>query len=136
MLTPVACPDPGTTADYVVPHRPALTNAISRLIADRRAGLDRRAIPRRELLARVDAERRARVDRRRGPERRSTLDRRGRSRRMSGTESPGEHLRNALQLLSQPALTGSLEPDPRADFAAALERLRIALQLLERRSGL
>ncbi|HEX9280534.1 MAG TPA: hypothetical protein VF890_07805 [Gemmatimonadales bacterium] len=119
-----------------MPPPPPLTNSISRLWSDRRAGLDRREIPRREVLSRVERERRARVDRRRGPERRSTLDRRGRSRRVSGTESPGEHLRNALQLLSQPTLTGSLEPDPRADLAAALDRLRLALQLLEHRSGL
>ena len=111
------------------------TRPTSRLIADRRAGQDRRALPRRELLARVELERRARVDRRRGPERRSTLDRRARTRRVSGTESPGEHLRNALQLLSQATLSNALDPDPRADLVAALERLRIALQLLERRSG-
>ncbi len=129
-----ACTDLGPTPDCVVP--PLLSTSISRFIADRRAGQDRRAIPRREQLSRVERERRARVDRRRGPERRSTLDRRGRSHRMSGTESPGEHLRNALQLLSQPTLTHSLEPDPRADLAAAVERLRLALQLLERRSGL
>ncbi len=85
------------------------------------------------MLARVEQEKRARVDRRRGPERRSTLDRRGRLRRPKGTESPGEHLRNALQLLSQPALTDGLTPDPRADLDAALERLRQALHLLERR---
>jgi len=107
----------------------------SRLIADRRAGLDRRAIPRRASLARVELERRARVDRRRGPERRSTLDRRVRARRLSGVESPGEHLRNALQLLSQASLSDALDADPRADLAAALERLRLALQLLERRPG-
>ena len=81
----------------------------------------------------MERERRARVDRRRGPERRSTLDRRGRARRPHGTESPGEHLRNALQLLSQLALAGDLQPEPQADLSAALERLRLALQLLERR---
>jgi hypothetical protein len=105
-----------------------------RFLADRRAGEDRRDDPRRAVLARVEQEKRARVDRRRGPERRSTLDRRGRTQRLSGTESPGEHLRNALQLLSQPALTVELPPDPRADLDAALERLRLALHLLERRS--
>jgi len=76
------------------------------------------------------------VDRRRGPERRSTLDRRVRTRRVGGAESPGEHLRNALQLLSQVTLTNALDPDPRADLVAALERLRVALQLLERRPGI
>src|SRR5207249_10132585 len=95
----------------------------------------RRALARRECSPRVERERRARVDRRRGPERRSTLDRRVRTRRVSGAESPGEHLRNALQLLSQATLSNALDPDPRADLVAALERLRIALQLLERRSG-
>ncbi len=116
------------------PPSPEVANVpISRLWADRRAGADRRAIPRREVLARVEQEKRARVDRRRGPERRSTLDRRGRLRRPKGTESPSEHLRNALQLLSQPTLTDGLSPDPRADLDAALERLRLALHLLERR---
>jgi len=107
----------------------------SRFLADRRAGEDRREIPRREVLERVEQEKRARVDRRRGPERRSTLDRRVRSGRVKGTESPGEHLRNALQLLSQPALTVELPPEPRADLDAALERLRLAVKLLERRPG-
>ena len=128
-----ACTDLGPTPDCVVP--PLLSTSISRFIADRRAGQDRRAIPRREQLSQVERERRARVDRRRGPERRSTLDRRARTRRVSGTESPGEHLRNALQLLSQATLSNALDPDPRADLVAALARLRIALQLLERRPG-
>ena len=87
------------------------------------------------MLSKVEREKRARVDRRRGPERRSTLDRRARARRVDGMESPGEHLRNALQLLSQPALTDELPPDPRADLDAALERLRLAVKLLERRPG-
>lgn len=72
------------------------------------------------------AERRALVDRRRGPERRSTLERRGRrGSRQPGTESPGEHVRNALQMLGAGAA---------ADLEAAVTRLRRALDLLERRA--
>src|SRR5438445_185059 len=74
---------------------------IPRLLADRRHGVDRRAVPRRLAVAGAPRERRAVVDRRRGAERRSTLERRGRPPRDPSLEGPGEHLRNALQLLSQ-----------------------------------
>jgi hypothetical protein len=100
-----------------------------RLIADRRAGVDRRSTPRRYDVSRPSDERRATVDRRRGSERRSTLDRRGRTGRQ-GTESPGEHLRNALQLLGV-LHAGDLDGDQREDLIAALERVRHALRLLE-----
>ena len=76
------------------------------------------------------------VDRRRGPERRSTLDRRGRpSRRGVGlaVEAPHEHLRNALQLLSEASESGQSGADWHGAFAAALERIQRALRLLEHR---
>lgn len=84
-------------------------------------------MPRRLAVAGVPRERRSVVDRRRGAERRSTLERRGRLQRDSSLEGPGEHLRNALQLLGQLQLIG--EPV----FDAAVGRLRRALELLEKR---
>jgi len=83
----------------------------------------------------VPAERRRMVDRRCGREQRSTLDRRGRARRASATESPTEHVRNALQLLVQLRARGLLHLEDMEDLAAAVERLRLASSLLERRSG-
>jgi hypothetical protein len=108
----------------------------SRLLSDRRGGIDRRTSPRRTTLAAVTPDRRRIVDLRRGAERRSTLDRRGRSSaRGHGIESPGEHLRNALQLLNELNESGGdLDPDYRADLAAVLRRVESALALLERRS--
>ncbi len=99
----------------------------TRVFADRRHGVDRRAVPRRLALAGVPRERRSLVDRRRGAERRSTLERRGRPQRDPSLEGPGEHLRNALQLLAQLQFVG--EPV----FDAAVARLRRALALLETR---
>jgi hypothetical protein len=78
---------------------------------------------------------RKRVDRRGGPERRSTLERRSPSPRNAYTESPSEHLRNALQLLDQMTTLSELDAESRAELAAALERVRRALGSLERRSG-
>lgn len=78
------------------------------------------------------SERRALVDRRRGAERRSTLDRRGRAARQGVTERPVEHVRNALQLLREVALTGQLTEGPSADLGAAIERLHRTVALLER----
>lgn len=98
----------------------------TRLFADRRHGLDRRAVPRRRTVASLLEERRRLVDRRRGAERRSTLERRGRPVRNPATESPGEHVRNALQLL---ALLHVTHHPP---FDAAVRRLEQALELLER----
>ena len=100
---------------------------IPRLLADRRHGVDRRAVPRRLAVAGAPRERRAVVDRRRGAERRSTLERRGRPPRDPSLEGPGEHLRNALQLLSHVPFVG--EPV----FDAVVSRLRRALELLEKR---
>ena len=102
----------------------------TRLFADRRHGVDRRAAPRRHAVALKRPERRRVVDRRGGAERRSTLERRGRATRFPTREGPAEHVRNALQLLAP------LEPlDPvqeRELFAAAVARLRRALELLEK----
>ena len=90
-------------------------------------------MPRRTVLARVAVDRRRIVDLRRGAERRSTLDRRNRAMRARTTESPAEHVRNALQLLNHLHETDGLHVEQRADLAAALRRLERALQLLERR---
>src|SRR5947208_2536727 len=98
----------------------------TRLLADRRHGVDRRVVPRRLAVAGAPRERRAVVDRRRGAERRSTLERRGRPQRDPSLEGPGEHLRNALQLLNELPFVG--EPV----FGAAVSRLRRALELLEK----
>lgn len=103
----------------------------SRLLADRRRGVDQRSIPRRAALVRAQPERRRIVDRRRGAERRSTLDRRARSGRHPSIETPSEHLRNALQVLTGSSAAGEA-PIEREDFLAALDRLRRALELLER----
>jgi len=107
-----------------------------RLLIDRRGGIDRRETPRRSALTRAPQERRRVVDRRRGPERRSTLDRRGRPSRRGvelTVEAPGEHLRNALQLLSEASESGESGVDWRGAFDAALERIQRALRLLEHR---
>jgi hypothetical protein len=109
----------------------------TRIWADRRTGTDRRAEPRRRSVAVVgeEVERRRVVDRRRGSERRSTLDRRGRLARSSDAERPGEHVRNALQLLKEVALVGELSPGPSEDLGAAIDRLHRAVSLLERQPG-
>jgi hypothetical protein len=104
----------------------------TRLWADRRTGMDRRAEPRRHAVMGVVQERRQVVDRRRGSERRSTLDRRGRAARSPNAERPVEHVRNALQLLREVALVGELSPGPSQDLGAAIERLHRAVGLLER----
>ena len=104
----------------------------TRIWADRRAGTDRRAEPRRRSVSLVEDERRSIVDRRRGAERRSTLDRRGRGVRSPNAERPVEHIRNALQLLREVALVGELSPGPTEDLGAAIERLHRAVGLLER----
>jgi len=100
---------------------------ITRVFADRRHGVDRRAVPRRFAVAGLPRERRSVVDRRHGAERRSTLERRGRPSRDRSLEAPGEHLRNALQLL------GHLQFEREPAFDAAVARLRRALELLEKR---
>ena len=106
---------------------------VSRLLSDRRSGIDRRAVPRRRVLALVAQDRRRVVDLRKGAERRSTLDRRNSAGRPRVTETPGEHVRNALQLLHHINESDDLHSEHRADLAAALRRLDRALDLLERR---
>jgi len=100
---------------------------ITRVFADRRHGVDRRAVPRRLAVAGLPRERRSVVDRRHGAERRSTLERRGRWQRDPSLEAPSEHLRNALQLL------GHLQFEHEPVFDAMMARLRRALELLEKR---
>jgi hypothetical protein len=90
-------------------------------------------VPRRHVVATVAVELRQTVDLRTGAERRSTLDRRGRSIRTAASEAPGEHVRNALQLLVQLHTDPETPPEHRADLEAALRRLERALQVLERR---
>jgi hypothetical protein len=82
----------------------------------------------------VPEERRQVVDRRAGAERRSTLERRGRPFRLSNSERPVEHVRNALQLLKEVALVGELSPGPSEDLGAAIDRLHRAVSLLERQA--
>jgi hypothetical protein len=107
----------------------------TRIWADRRSGTDRRTEARRRSVAVMPDERRQVVDRRRGPERRSTLDRRGRGNiRLPNAERPVEHVRNALQLLREVALGGELSPGPSQDLGAAINRLQRAVSLLERPS--
>jgi hypothetical protein len=105
----------------------------TRLWADRRAGTDRRTEPRRQSVSVVAEDRRRSTTRRRGAERRSTLDRRGRGMRSANMEKPVEHVRNALQLLKEVALTGELSPSPSEDLGAAIERLHRAISLLEQK---
>ena len=85
----------------------------TRVFADRRSGSDRRDEPRRQQVMIVAQERRQVVDRRRGAER------------------PVEHVRNALQLLREIAVTGELSTGPSEDLGAAIERLYRAVALLE-----
>ena len=96
-----------------------------RLFLDRRRGRDRRAVPPREEIATVSAEQRRVVDRRRGSEQRSTLERRWRGVRRASVETAAEHIRNALQLLPPPGAGG---------LDAAVQRLRLALNLIEHRA--
>src|SRR2546425_60006 len=66
----------------------------------------------------VVEERRSGVERRAQPERRSP-------------ESAGEHIRNALQLLTNVAESGTLDEESLRDLDAAMFRLRFALDRLE-----
>jgi hypothetical protein len=91
---------------------------------DRRSRPDRRVVTDRRAAADAKAaepapsgERRSRSARRSGVERR-------------GRETVEEHLRNALQLLSNIAETGSLDDEARRDLDAAMFRLRFAVDRL------
>ena len=108
---------------------------VRRLLVDRRSGSDQRDSPRRTILGGVREDLRRRVDRRRGSERRSTLERRCGVARQTYAETPSEHLRNALQLLEQVTAVSELDEESRVDLGAALERVRRAVGMLERRMG-
>lgn len=123
---------PGSLDRIPRPARGVRVVTFTRLWADRRTGNDRRSEPRRQSVMAMTEERRRVVDRRRGSERRSTLDRRGRALRTPNAERPVEHVRNALQLLREVALVGELSSGPSEDLSAAIERLHLAVGLLER----
>jgi hypothetical protein len=89
------------------------------LPADRRQLTDRRtSADRRQAAVLVTVERRAGLDRRSRAERRTP-------------ESVGEHIRNALQLLSNVAESGTLDEESLRDLDAAMFRLRFALDRFE-----
>jgi hypothetical protein len=92
-----------------------LSHADRRLKTDRRASTDRRGV----VTVAVE-ERRASAERRAQPERRTP-------------ESAGEHIRNALQLLTNVAESGTLDEESLRDLDAAMFRLRFALDRLEAR---
>jgi len=92
-----------------------LSHADRRLIIDRRAATDRRRV-----VSVVVEDRRSGVDRRGQPERRAP-------------ETAGEHIRNALQLLTNVAESGTLDEESLRDLDAAMFRLRFALDRLEAR---
>src|ERR1041385_1563538 len=92
-----------------------LSHADRRLATDRRAPTDRRRV-----VTVVVEERRSGIERRAQPERRSP-------------ESAGEHIRNAVQLLTNVAESGTLDEESLRDLDAAMFRLRFALDRLEAR---
>ncbi len=88
--------------------------------ADRRQTSDRRNQPdRRRVVTVVVKERRS------GTERRAFFERRS-------AEEPGEDIRNALQLLTNVAESGTLDEASLRDLDAAMFRLRFALDRLEK----
>jgi len=88
--------------------------------ADRRQTSDRRSQPdRRRVVTVVVKERRS------GKERRAFFERRS-------SEEPGEDIRNALQLLTNVAESGTLDEASLRDLDAAMFRLRFALDRLEK----
>ena len=88
--------------------------------ADRRQTSDRRSHPdRRRVVTVVVKERRS------GKERRAFFERRS-------SEEPGEDIRNALQLLTNVAESGTLDEASLRDLDAAMFRLRFALDRLEK----
>jgi len=91
--------------------------------ADRRSVANRRAAARgdrRRVAALVPTERRSGEERRTGAERRTP-------------ESVAEHIRNALQLLTNVAESGTLDEESLRDLDAAMFRLRFALDRFEAR---
>jgi hypothetical protein len=90
-------------------------------LAERRQLAERRALAeRRGGAAPVPLERRAGRDRRAGAERRSG-------------ENVGDQIRNALELLTNVAESGTLDDDSLRDLDAAMFRLRFALDRFEAR---
>jgi hypothetical protein len=87
---------------------------------DRRGVADRRTVGDRRQVVRVVVE-----------ERRTGVDRRGVAERRS-SDGPGEHIRNALQLLTNVAESGTLDEASLRDLDAAMFRLRFALDRIER----
>jgi len=71
------------------------------------------------------------VDRRRGSEQRSTLERRWRAARRASVETAAEHIRNALQLLPPPGGSAERTDEGGGSVDAAVQRLRLALNLIE-----
>lgn len=88
--------------------------------ADRRQTSDRRSQPDRRRVVTVVVK-----DRRSGVERRAFFERRS-------SEEPGEDIRNALQLLTNVAESGTLDEASLRDLDAAMFRLRFALDRLEK----
>ncbi len=88
--------------------------------ADRRLVPDRRTLADRRRIVRVVVE-----ERRAGAERRGDAERRG-------ADAPGDHIHNALQLLTNVAESGTLDEASLRDLDAAMFRLRFALQRIER----
>ena len=81
---------------------------------ERRKVGDRRAANRRRVVVVVAVERRSEPDRRNDSERRTP-------------DNVGEHIRNALQLLTNVAESGTLDEESLRDLDAAMFRLRFAL---------
>ncbi len=88
--------------------------------ADRRQTPDRRSHPERRRVVTVVVK-----ERRSGGERRAFFERRS-------AAEPGEDIRNALQLLTNVAESGTLDEASLRDLDAAMFRLRFALDRLER----
>ena len=82
---------------------------------ERRKVGDRRAASRRRVVVVVAVERRSEPERRSGSERRTP-------------DNVGEHIRNALQLLTNVAESGTLDEESLRDLDAAMFRLRFALE--------
>ena len=88
--------------------------------ADRRQTPERRSHPdRRRVVTVVVKERRS------GGERRAFFERRS-------AEEPGDDIRNALQLLTNVAESGTLDEASLRDLDAAMFRLRFALDRIEK----
>src|SRR5258708_19415867 len=92
-----------------------LSHADRRLATDRRAPTDRRRV-----VTVVVEERRSGVDRRAKPERRAP-------------ESAGEHIRNALQLLTNVPESGTLDEESLRDLHPARFQLPFSLNPQQRR---